>query len=125
MDRMASAWFIRGFVDEGAVFDFVVEGDAAGIGDAVSFDMMGAEFTHVGDLCTFEVMARSFGLKDKALKAVAEVVHELDVRDGKYNRPEAAGIEEILFGIRKTARDDMDGLTRGMAVFEMLYISKQ
>ena len=125
VDRMASAWLIRRFVDENAVFRFVDEIGGPSIGDAVAFDMMNGEFTHVGDICTFEVLVKSFGLKDRALKAVAEVVHELDVKDGRYNRPEAVGVEGILSGIRKTATDDMDGLTRGMAVFEMLYTSKR
>ena len=79
---------------------------------------------HVGDLCTFEVLVKSFGIKDKAVKKIAEVVHDLDVRDDKYGKPETTGVEDILAGIRKTAKNDADGLERGMAAFEMLYQSK-
>ena len=90
----------------------------------VAFDVRGGEFTHVGDLCTFEVLVKSFRIKDKAVKKIAEIVHDLDVKDEKYGKPETAGVEDILSGIRKTAKNDADGLERGMAVFEMLYQSK-
>lgn len=125
IDRMASAWLIRRFVDEKASFGFMDEGEAGSLEKGVvAFDVRGGEFTHVGDLCTFEVMVKSFGLKGKALKAMAEIIHELDVKDGRYNAPEARGIEDILSGIRKTAKDDMEALEKGMGVFDMLYASK-
>ncbi|MBI5694510.1 MAG: chromate resistance protein [Nitrospirae bacterium] len=126
VDRMASAWLVRRFVDRDAAFGFIDEAEVAGLpAGEVSYDVRGGEFTHAGDLCTFEVLMKSFGLKDKALKSVAEVVHELDVKDGRYNAPEARGIEEILSGIRKMARDDKEALEKGMAIFEMLYASKK
>ena len=77
------------------------------------------------ELCTFEAMVKSFGLKDKGLTEVAEIVHELDVKDDRYKRAESRGVEEILSGIRKTARDDAETLEKGMSVFEMLYASKR
>lgn len=122
VDRMASAWLIRRFIDAKTAFKFIDERElsAPGMTDP-TFDMRGAEFTHVGDLCTFEVLMRSFGVKDKAVKKIAEIVHDLDVKDEKYAKPETAGVEDILTGIRKTAKNDADGLERGMAVFEMLY----
>jgi hypothetical protein len=126
IDRMACAWLIRKFIDQKAMFEFIDEGGGEAPGmDLVSFDMRGAEFTHVGELCTFEAMAKSFGLKDKGLAAVAEIVHELDVKDDRYKRAEARGVEEILSGVRKTARDDAEALEKGMSVFEMLYASKR
>ncbi len=125
IDRMASAWLIKRFIDKNAAFDFVDEKDQETIGKGhVTFDIRGGEFTHVGDMCTFEVLVRVFGLKDKALKKIAEIVHDLDMKDEKYNSAEAKGLEDILSGIRKTAKDDMEALERGMVVFEMLYISK-
>jgi len=125
VDRMASAWLIKRFIDPKAVFRFIQERETAGIGDkAVAFDIRGGEFTHAGDFCTFEVLVRSFGIRDKAVKKIAEVVHDLDVKDEKYGRPDTAGVEEILDGIRKTATSDEDALDRGMTVFEMLYQSK-
>lgn len=126
VDRMASAWLVRRFIDKDAAFAFVEESEAGGLPPGpVTYDVRGGEFTHVGDLCTFEVLIKSFGLKDKALKSVAGLVHELDVKDARYGAPEARGVEEILAGIRKTAADDKDALEKGMAVFEMLYASKQ
>lgn len=125
IDRMASAWLVRRFIDGKAEFRFIDEGEAGILEKGVvTFDVRGGEFTHVGDLCTFEVMVKSFGLKVKALKAMAEIVHELDVKDGRYNAPEARGVEDILSGIRKTAKNDIEALEKGMGVFEMLYSSK-
>jgi hypothetical protein len=125
VDRMASAWLIKRFIDPKASFVFIDDRDAASIdSNRVAFDMRDGAFTHVGDLSTFEVLVRSFGIKDKAVRKIAEIVHDLDVKDDKYGRPEAAGVEDILVGIRKTAKNDADDLGRGMAVFELLYQSK-
>ena len=123
VDRMASAWLIRRFIDADARFVFIGDGGKLPSG-AVLFDMAGGEFTHRGDLCTFEVLIRSFGLKQKPLRKMAELVHELDIKDGRYKAPEASGIEELLTGIRKTAKNDAESLEKGMAVFEMLYASR-
>jgi hypothetical protein len=125
VDRMASAWLIKRFVDPKASFTFIDERAVASLDNkTVAFDMRGAAFTHVGDLCTFEVLVKSFGIKDKAVKKIAEIVHDLDVKDDKYGKPETTGVEDILAGIRKTAKNDADGLERGMAAFEMLFQSK-
>ncbi len=125
IDRMASAWFIRRFVDKKASFKFISESDLASVGaNAATFDMSGGEFTHIGDLCTFEVLVKSFAVRDKAVRKITEIVHDLDVKDDKYGNPEATGVEEILMGIRKTVKNDSDALERGMAVFEMLYQAK-
>jgi hypothetical protein len=125
IDRMASAWLIKRFIDPKASFTFIDERDIGSLDNTtIAFDVRGAVFTHVGDLCTFEVLVKSFGIKDRAVKKIAELVHDLDVKDEKYNKPEAAGVEDILAGIRKTAKNDADGLERGMAAFEMLYQSK-
>lgn len=126
VDRMASAWLIRRFIDNKAVFEFVEEKDIARHDKGrVSFDVRGGDFTHTADLCTFEVLLRAFRLKDKALRKIAEIVHQLDLKDERYDIPQAIGVEEILLGIRKTAENDQDGLGKGMSVFEMLYASKK
>ena len=125
VDRMASAWLIKKFIDQEAVFQFINERERENVDkDSVTVDMRGGEITHIGDLCTFEVIVKSFGIKDKVIKKIAELVHELDMRDDKYSPPEAKGIEEILLGIRKTIPNDMDALEKGISVFEMLYASK-
>ena len=126
IDRMASAWLIRKFIDEKATFDFIDEKDVGSAGKGpVTFDIRNGDFTHAGDLCTFEVLVKSFGLRDKPLRKMAEIIHDLDMKDDKFGAAEAKGLEEILTGIRKTAMDDHDCLKRGMAVFEMLYESKR
>jgi len=125
VDRMASAWLIRKFIAKDATFDFMDEKEMAVPGrNSVTIDVRGGEFTHSGELCTFEVLIKAFGLRDKTVKKIAEIVHDLDMKDGKYKSPEAKGLEDILIGIRKTAKDDKDMLDRGMTVFEMLYVSK-
>lgn len=125
VDRMASAWLIKKFIDPKASFKFMDERDLARAGEkTVAFDVRGGKFTHRGDLCTFEVLVKSFGIKDKAVKKIAEIVHDLDVKDDKYAKPEASGVEDILAGIRKSSKDDAAGLEQGMRVFEMLYLSK-
>src|SRR3989337_142753 len=125
VDRMASAWLIRRFIDPGAKFRFIEEKELGSLDKQFStFDIRGAEFTHQGDLFTFEVLAKSFGIKDKAIKRIAEIVHDLDIKDEKYNNPETSGVEEILTGIRTTENTDETTLEKGMAVFDMLYASK-
>ena len=124
VDRMASAWLIKRFIDKDAVFDFRDENALEGLDERhITFDIQGGYFTHIGDMCTFEVFLKTFKLKDKALKKIAEIVHEIDLKDGKYLTPEAKGIEEILIGIRKTTKDDHKSLEKGIAVFDMLYAS--
>lgn len=125
VDRMASAWLIRRCIDPGAVFGFIAGNGAvaAGAGEVV-FDAAGGEFTHRGELCTFEVLLRSFGLRDAALDRLAEIVHDLDVREDGARHPETAGVGRVLEGIRRTARDDAEALERGMAVFEALYAAR-
>ena len=125
IDRMASAWLIRRFIDSAAAFDFIDEKDMDTLGkSAVTFDIRGGEFTHSNDMCTFEVLMRSFGLRDKTLKKMAEIIHDLDMKDDKFHAAEAKGLENILEGIRRTAKKDREALDKGMAVFEMLYASK-
>lgn len=125
VDRMASAWLVKRFIDKNPVFIFIDEDETDTIRkDDVAFDIRGGEFTHAGDLCTFEALLKSFNLKGKWLKKIAEIVHELDIKDGRYANPEAEGIEDILTGIRKTNKNDTESLEKGMAVFEMLYASK-
>jgi hypothetical protein len=125
VDRFASAWLIKKFLDKNASFAFIDEKDLDTMAkDAILFDIRGGRFTHAGDLCTFEVLMKSFAVKDKTLKKIAEIVHELDLKDDKFRTPEAKGIEDILSGIRKTVKDDREALEKGMTIFEMLYISK-
>jgi len=122
VDRMASAWLIRKFIDQKAVFGFIDEKDLRNQNrDTTAFDIVGGEFTHNGVHCTFEVLAKAFNIKDKIVKKIAGIVHELDLKDEKFSSPEVKGIEAILSGIRRTSNNDTDALENGMAIFEMLY----
>lgn len=115
VDRMASAWLIRRFIDPEARFGFA---PAPG---AIRFDTWEGEFTHDGDRCTFEVLLGHFGLDDPALRAVGEVVHDIDIKDAKFGRPETPGIAAIVSGIAAAVADDEERLARGAVLFEGLY----
>ena len=120
VDRIASAWLVRRFLDPKARFRFVERDHRPQPGE-VRFDMFEAEFTHEGDRCTFEVLLARAGLADPALAAIAEIVHDLDLKDEKFRRPEAAGIAPILSGIAAGTDDDGARLERGGTVFDDLY----
>jgi hypothetical protein len=124
VDRIASAWLIRTFIDASASFRFV-SGTAYPLTPGeLRFDMFEAEYTHVGDRCTFEVLLAHFRLEhDTALRAIAEIVHDIDVKDGKFGRPEAAGIEQVLSGIVRATPTDEARLAAGGALFASLYES--
>jgi hypothetical protein len=121
VDRMASAWLIRRFIDPEARFKFVPSKGYLPRPGETRFDMFDAEYTHRGDRCTFEVLLGEFRLGEPALSAVAEVVHDIDLKDSKYKRPETAGIERLLAGVALTHRDDPARLATGAAVFDALY----
>ncbi len=121
VDRMASAWLIRRFVDPEARFKFVPAKGYAPAEGELRFDMFEAEYTHEGDLCTFEVLVRRFGLADPALRAVAEIVHDIDLKDAKYGREEAPGVAQLVAGIAALHPDDEARLARGGALFDDLH----
>jgi hypothetical protein len=83
--------------------------------------MFDAEFTHVGDKCSFEVLFDRMGVTDKALQAIAEIVHDIDLKDNKFSRPETAGIAHIIAGICMTQSDDEARIARGTAIFDDTY----
>jgi len=121
VDRMASAWLIRKFIDPQARFKFVPAKGYVPQKNEVRFDMFEAEFTHDGDLCTFEVLVERFGLADPALRPIAEIVHDVDVKDAKYGREEARGVGQVVAGIAAAHSDDEARLERGTALFEDMY----
>jgi hypothetical protein len=121
VDRMASAWLIRRFIDPAARFDFVADRNAAP-SNAVPFDMFGVEFTHRGQLCTFEVLCESFQLNDPALPRIAAIVHDLDLKDGRFGATEAPAIGSVIDGLQLAHPDDHGLLAAGMALFEALYL---
>jgi hypothetical protein len=121
VDRIASAWLIRRFIDPGATFKFVAAKGYAPEPGEVRFDMYEAEFTHVGDRCSFEVLLERIGLDDPALRAVGEIVHDIDLRDDKYGRPETAGVRGAIAGICASYHDDPERISRGSTLFDSLH----
>jgi hypothetical protein len=123
VDRIASAWLIRRFVDPDAHFRFIdIHEDEVRPGE-LSFDMMGADFTHEGDRCSFETLVRRMGLKDAALTRVAQIIHDIDIKDGKFGRPEARGVEQLVLGLLAANAEDEQRLDRGFALLDDLYRS--
>ena len=121
IDRMASAWLIRRFIDAKARFVFLRKSTDKIPKDAIPFDMYGAEFTHHGEDCTFETLIKAFGLKDAALPPIAEIVHDIDLKDNKYGRKEAEGIAQILTGLSQGVKDDNKLLEKAMEIFDAIY----
>src|SRR5262249_7118978 len=122
-DRIASAWLIRRFIDQEARFKFVSGKGYRPQENEVRFDMFEAEFSHEGDRCTFEVLLERAGLKDSALRAIAEIIHDIDLKDDKFGRSEGAGIRTLIDGIRASTRDDARRIERGAEVLNDLYES--
>lgn len=123
IDRIASAWLVRRFIDPGARFKFVPGRGYLPRAGEVRFDMFEGEYTHEGDRCTFEVLLQRAGLNDDALGAIGEIIHDIDLKDGKYGREETAGIRVVMAGISAGQRDDEERLARGGAVLDDLYQS--
>ncbi|MBI3635821.1 MAG: chromate resistance protein [Candidatus Rokubacteria bacterium] len=119
IDRIASAWLIKRFCDPDAKFAFADAADAARKG--IPFDVLGADFGHHGEDCTFETLVKRFGLKDRRVRPIAEIVHEADLHDGKFTRNEATGVDLAINALVEVTSDDHDLLERGMAIFEGLY----
>jgi len=117
VDRLGCAWLIRRFIDPKAEIRYATDPGP----DEVTFDMRGAEFGHTGDLCTFETMISAFSLKEPALRLVAEIIHDIDIRDGRYARPEIGGIDIILKGWLLAGLPDRELESRGIELFESLY----
>lgn len=120
VDRMASAWLIQKFIDLHAELIFsntIDEVDPT----IITYDMNNATFTHIGDLCTFEVLLQSFSIQDSALASIAKIIHNLDVNDDKYVIPEAEGIKMILTAIRNNSSDDHEIIANSNKIFDYLY----
>jgi hypothetical protein len=121
VDRIACAWLIRRFIDPAARFKFVSGKGYAPSPGELRFDMFEAEFTHEGDRCSFEVLLGRAGLTDPALQAIAEIVHDIDLKDCKFGRDEAGGIKTLIAGVAMAHQSDEERLTRGGAIFDDLY----
>ncbi len=117
VDRLACAWLIRRFISPTAEIRYATRAESGEVG----FDMRDARFGHEGNFCTFETMLTAFGLKEPGLQGLAEIVHEIDLRDGRYARPETSGLELILKGWLQAGLPDKEIEQRGIALFEGLF----
>jgi hypothetical protein len=121
VDRMASAWLIRRFIDREARFRFVASREYRYQAGELRFDMFDGEYTHQGELCTFEVLLSRFEITDAALRPLAEIVHDIDLKDEKYGRPGTAGFELVINAIATAHREDEARLARSSAMLDDLY----
>jgi hypothetical protein len=121
VDRIASAWLIRRFIDRDARFRFVAGPRERPARGEVRFDMFDGEFTHEGDRCTFETLLDRFGLDEPSLRMIGEIVHDIDLKDEKFARADAPGIERVFAGIAAATADDMARLERGAQVLDELH----
>lgn len=121
VDRMASAWLIRRFVDTRARFAFAAHRGALSNADAIPFDMFGVRFSHRGESCTFETLCTTFGIDDTAVARLAAIVHDLDLKDGRFGEPDAPTIATLIEGLQLATAEDNELLERGMTLFESLY----
>lgn len=122
VDRIASAWLIKRFIDPKASFKFVPVKGYVPEADELRFDMFEAEFSHEGDACTFEVLCARRGLTHPGLKGIAEVVHDIDLKDEKFRRPEAPGLASLIHGLCLRHRTDEARIAHGSELFEQLLV---
>lgn len=119
IDRVGSAWLIRKSIDPKAKFAF--DSRRSANRRVLTFDMLDGDFSHDGDDCTFETLIRRFGIEDKAVRKIAEMIHDADLDDGKFQRNECVGIDRILKGWAKQGLPDKEILRRGFECFDALY----
>ncbi|HWL86852.1 MAG TPA: chromate resistance protein ChrB domain-containing protein [Polyangiaceae bacterium] len=120
VDRIASAWLIRRFIDPDARFGFVPGQGYRSKEGEVTFDMYEGDFTHVGDACTFETLLDQFEIREAGLSVIAEIIHDIDVKDGKFGRAEGPGVAAIIAGIAVAERNDEARIELGGRMFEAL-----
>ena len=126
VDRTACIWLIRSFVDADASFAFF--GDPAEAPEGVElFDVVGAKLSHRGEDCSFETFLKEYELEDRVLHEIAEIVHDADLVDEKYGRPESEGLDAIVRGMQLALPDDhtLTGHTDGLYDGLYAYLSRE
>lgn len=121
VDRIASAWLIRRFIDAAARFKFVPARGYEPEEGELRFDMFEGEYTHVGEACTFETLLAEFGLDDPALVPLGQIIHDIDCKDDKFGRAEVMGVASLIHGITRAHDEDEARLDRGVAMLDDLY----
>ncbi len=123
VDRIACGWLIHRFIDPKGRLKFVADKRYQPRPDELRFDMFEGEFTHQGDNCSFEVLVNAFDLASLPMTAIAEIVHDIDLKDKKYSRPETIGIQAVFSGLAATCSGDQERLERGSMILDELYAS--
>jgi hypothetical protein len=123
VDRIACAWLVRRFVDSGARFRFVSGKPYQRKSSEIRFAMFEAEYTHEGDRCSFEVMVDRLGLDDYGLAPMAQIIHDIDLKDGKFQRPEVEGIRLLFDGVTAASIRDGERLERGFVILDEMHAS--
>jgi hypothetical protein len=122
VDRTASAWLIRRFLDPQAEFEFFPSGTDPGALAGHSFDMRGGEYSHMGEQCTFEVLVERHALQsDPALVELGRIIREADVPPRRRSRVEADGLNAVLRGFQRSTPDDAEKLRLTAPVYDALY----
>lgn len=121
VDRIACSWLIRRFIDPDADIRFVPGKGYVPAEGELRFDMFEGEITHEGDRCSFEVLLTRAGISDAGLQAIAEIVHDIDLKDSKFGREETTGIASLIAGICTANPDDAQRIAHGGPVFDNLY----
>jgi len=119
IDRVGSAWLIRKFIDPEAKFVFA--DTPAAQPQAIPYDMLDVEFSHHGECCTFETLIDRFGIRDRAVLRIAELIHDADLEDDKFHRVEGVGVERVFKGWAKQGLTDQEILAKGFECFDGLY----
>lgn len=123
VDRMASAWFIQRFIDPDARFRFTGQSRYTAGPDELRFDMREAEYTHEGNLCTFEVLAKRFCPDNTGLGQIAKIIHDIDLKDDAYGLPETVGVQTLFDAIAATAGNDLERISRAGSILDSLLVS--
>jgi hypothetical protein len=119
IDRLASAWFVRRFIDAKARFRFDAKAEARD--GEIRFDMAGGDFTHERDRCTLETLVRRTGVAGKGVRTIAEIVHDIDLKETKFDHAEGAGVRVMIEGLVSRVRDDAERVERGIEIFDDLH----
>jgi hypothetical protein len=122
VDRLASAWLIKRFIDKKAKLEFVDMDTYVHKKGHFRFDVFEGEFSHEGDLCTFETLIKHFDLKEKGLERIAHIIHDLDIKDEKYSLPETEGVRIMLAGLIRSETDDYHRNDKASQIFDSLFV---
>jgi hypothetical protein len=121
VDRIATAWLVRRFVDPRARFRFAAVPAARRRAGEITFDLPGGDVTHEGERCTFQVLLDRLGLEDAALRTVGEIVADIDLKESRHGHPETPGVDRLVSGVVARHARDRERLERGGELFDALY----